>query len=86
MRIRGNILERRDPIFLESDKSETDERYKRKHPSLYKMLDSQKILDDDDPIGTDIDLETNVTKKIELSTSALMARQLTENLDDMVDE
>ena len=30
-------------------------------------------------------METNVTKKTELSNSALVARQLTENQDDMVD-
>ena len=40
--------------------------------------------DDDDTIDTAIGLETNVTKNTELSTSALVARQLTENPDDMV--
>ena len=30
-------------------------------------------------------METNVAKKTELSTSALVGRQLTENPDDMVD-
>ena len=49
------------------------------------MLDSQKIGDDDFSVATDIDLESNVTKNIELSTSTLVARQLTENPDDMVD-
>ena len=49
------------------------------------MLDSQKLLDDDYSVATDIDLESNVTKKTELSTSTLVERQLTENPDDMVD-
>ena len=40
--------------------------------------------DDDDTIDTAIGLETNVTKNTELSTSALVERQLTENPDDMV--
>ena len=32
---------------------------------------------DDDPVDTDIDLETNVTKNKELSDSNLVVRQLT---------
>ena len=48
------------------------------------MIDSQKIGDDDDPVDTDIGLEKNVIKNTELSTSASVARQLTENPDDMV--
>ena len=47
-------------------------------------MDIQKIGDDDDPVDTDIDLETNVMKNTELSTSASVARKLTENPDDMV--
>ena len=54
-------------------------------PIYIKMLDSQKIGDYDYSFDTDIDLECNVTKNIELSTSTLVARQLTENPDDMVD-
>ena len=46
------------------------------------MVDSQKIGDYDYSVATDIDLESNVTKNTELST---VARQLTENPDDMVD-
>ena len=49
------------------------------------MLDNQRIGDDDYSVATDIDLESNVTKKTELSTSTLVARPLTENPDDMVD-
>ena len=49
------------------------------------MIDSQRIGDDDYSVGTDIDMESNVTKNTELSTSTLVARQLTENTDDMVD-
>ena len=49
------------------------------------MLDSQKIEDDDYSVATDIDLDSNMTKNTELSTSTLVARQLTENPYDMVD-
>ena len=49
---------------LELDKSETDERYQREHPELLKIIDIQKIVDDDDPFDTDIDMETHVTKNI----------------------
>ena len=46
---------------------------------------AKKIVDDDDLVAADIDLESNLKKNIELSTSTLVARQLTENPDDMVD-
>ena len=49
------------------------------------MLDSQKIGDDDYSVAIDIELESNVTKNTELSASNLVARQLIENPDDMVD-
>ena len=49
------------------------------------MIDIQKIGNDNDPIATDIDLESNVKKNTKLSTSSLVARQFTENPDDMVD-
>ena len=48
------------------------------------MLDSQKMGDDDYSVATDIDLESNVTKNTELSASNLVARQLIDNPDDMV--
>ena len=51
---------------------------------MIKRIGSQKEGDGDDPVDTDIDLETNVIKNSELSTSASMARKFTENLDDMV--
>ena len=41
--------------------------------------------DEDYSVATDIDLDSNVTKNVELSTSTLVARQLAENTDDMVD-
>ena len=47
---------------LESDKSETDERDQRKHPESLKILDSQKLVHDEDSVATDIDLESNVMK------------------------
>ena len=81
---RKNIRENRAKN-LEYDKSETDERDQSKRPELLERIDSQKIGDDDDPVATDIDLESNVMKNTELSTSDSVARQLTENPDDMVD-
>ena len=69
---------------LESEKSETDEIDQRENPELLKRIDSEKIGDDNDPVDTDTDLETNVTENTELSNSPLMARKLTENSDDMV--
>ena len=48
------------------------------------MTDNKKIGDDDDPVDTDIDLETNVKKKTELGTSDLVARKLMENTDYIV--
>ena len=48
------------------------------------MIDSQKIGDDDYSVAIDIELESNVTKNTELSASNLVARQLIENPDDMV--
>ena len=71
--------------YLEQDESETDERDQRKHPDSHKILEIQKIGHDDYSVATDIDLEYNVTKNTDLSTSTLAARQLTENPDDMVD-
>ena len=41
--------------------------------------------DKDDSVDTGIDMETNVMKNTELSTSDSVARQLIENPDDMVD-
>ena len=71
--------------YLESENLETDERHQSENPELLKMIDIQKIGDDDDPFDNNIDLETNMMKHIESSSSALVARQLTENPDDMVD-
>ena len=51
-----------------------------------KHLISKKIGHDQYSVATDIDLESNVTRNTDLSTSTLVARQLTENSDDMVDE
>ena len=49
------------------------------------MLDRQTIGDDDDPVATTIDMESNVVKNTELSTFTLVARLLTENPYDRVD-
>ena len=50
-----------------------------------KCLIAKKIGDDYYSVATDVDLESNVTKNTELSTSTLVARQLTESTHDMVD-
>ena len=47
-------------------------------------MTAKKIGDYYDPVDTDIDLEANVMKNAELSTSASVERELTENPDDMV--
>ena len=84
--IRGNRSDRiKHKNHLESDKSETYETDHREHTEILKRFDSLKIGDEDNPVVTNIDLETNVTKKTELITSALVARQLTENQYDKVD-
>ena len=44
---------------LESDKSETDERYQIEIPELLKIIDGQEKADDDDLVDNDIDQETN---------------------------
>ena len=44
---------------LESEKSETDERYKIEIPELLKRIDNKKKRDHDDLDDTDIDMETN---------------------------
>ena len=44
---------------LESDKSETYERYKIEIPELLKRIDIQQKGDNDDLVDTDIDWETN---------------------------
>ena len=48
---------------LVSDKSETDERYQIENPELIKSFYGPKKGHVDDPVYTDIDLETNVMKK-----------------------
>ena len=42
---------------LESDKSETDERYLIENPELLKIIDSQKKGYDYAPVDTDIDMD-----------------------------
>ena len=77
-------MEETKEVNLDSDKSETDERYQRENTELLKRIYSQKIWDDDDPVDTDIDTDMNVMKNTEWSTSASVARKLIENPDDMV--
>ena len=70
----------------DTDRSETNERDQRKHHDLHRTLHSLRIGHDEYSDDTDIDLESNVTRNIDLSTSTLVATQLTENADDMVEE
>ena len=58
---------------LEPDQSATYERYQIENPELFKRIDSQKRGDNDAPVDTDIDLETNVMKNTELSKSHSVA-------------
>ena len=73
-------------VNTDTDLSETNERDQRKHHNLHRTLVSQKIGHDEYSVATDIDLESNVTRNTDLSTSTLVATQLTENADDMVEE
>ena len=66
--------------------SETNNRDQAKHHNLYKTLHSLKIGHNEYSVDTAIDLESNVTRNIDLSASTLVATQLTENADDMVEE
>ena len=45
----------------------------------------KKNRENDDPVDTDIELEKNVAKNTELSTSASVARKLIENTEENVD-
>ena len=46
---------------------------------------AKKTRKNDDPVDTNIELETNVVKNTELSTSDSVAKQLIENPDENVD-
>ena len=66
--------------------SETNKRDQAKHHDIHRTLHSLRIWHDDYSVDTAIDLESNVTRKIDLSAYTLVATQLTENSDDMVEE
>ena len=70
----------------DTDISETNERDQRKHHDLHRTLHSLRIVHDEYSVDTAIDLESNVTRNIDLSTSTLVATRLTENADDIVEE
>ena len=61
----------------DTDQSENNERDQRKHHDLHRTLHSLRIGHDEYSADTDIDLESNVKKKIDLSTSTFVATQLT---------
>ena len=66
--------------------SETNKRDQAKHHNLQRTLHSLRIGHDDLSIDTAIDLESNVTRNIDLSTSTLVGKKLTENADDIIEE
>ena len=70
---------------LESEESETDERDQIENPESLKRIDSQNNKENDDIVDIYIELETNVVKKTELSTSELVARKIAETPDENVD-
>ena len=65
--------------------NQTNQKLMKESRQKYRdYLKGLKKKDDDDPVDTDIDLDTNGIKNTELSTSASVTRQLTENTYDMV--
>ena len=75
-----------DLVDTDTDWSETNKRDQRNHHDLHRTLHSLILWHDEYYVDTDIDLESNVTRNIDLSTSTLMATKLTKNADDMVEE
>ena len=59
----------------DTDMSETNKRYQAKHHELHRTLHSLRIGHDDYSGDTAIDLEYNVTRKIDLSASTLVATE-----------
>ena len=70
----------------DTDMSETNKKDEGKHHDLHRTLHSLRIGHDDYSVDTAIDLDSNVTINIDLSATTLVATQLTENADDMVEE
>ena len=66
--------------------SETNKIDQTKHHNLHRTLHSLIIGHDEYSVDTAIDLESSVRINIYLSASTLVATQLTENADDMVEE
>ena len=75
-----------DLVITDTDLSETNERDQRKHHDLHRTLHSLRIGHDEYSDDTHIDLESDVTRNIDLSTSTLLATKLTKNADAMVEE
>ena len=66
--------------------SETNSRDHRKHHDLHRTLHSLRIGHDDLSVCTAIDLESNVTINTNFSASTVVTTEITENVDDMVEE
>ena len=64
--------------------SETNKRDQAQHHDLHRTLHSPRIGHDEYSVDTAIDLESNVTRNIDLSASTLVSTQLTEYADDMM--
>ena len=70
---------------LESEESETDEIYRIENTESLKMIDKQQNRENEYPVDADIELEINVTKNTELSTSESVVRKMTKTTDENVD-
>ena len=70
---------------LESEESETDEIYRIENTESLKRIDKQQNRENEYPVDTDIELEINVTKNTELSTSESVVRKMTKTTDENVD-
>ena len=70
----------------DTDMSENNSRDQAKHHDLHRTIHSLIIGHDDLSLDTAIDLESNVTINTYLSASTVVATEITENTDDMVEE
>ena len=66
--------------------SENNSRSQAKHHDLHRTLHSLRIGHDDLSVDTAIDLESNETRNTNLSASTVVATEITEHADDMVEE
>ena len=70
----------------DTDMSETNKIDQARHHDLHRTLHSLRIGHNDYYVDTAINMKSNVTRNIDLNASTLVATQLAENTDDMVEE